>query len=67
MTESVNYSSIVKIIDAIEGDLPHAESLLIQLEKYINNKDYFLMSEETLNLISKTLMKSGIGFSKTGN
>lgn len=55
MTELIYHSSVVQLLATLGKGQPHDEQILMQLQKYIDDRDYFLMSDETASIIADAL------------
>lgn len=55
MTELIHHSSAIKLIETLGKGQPHDEQIMMLLQKYIENRDYFLMSDETASTIADAL------------
>jgi hypothetical protein len=55
MSERIEHSSIEQLVNTLGKGQPHDVEILAILQKYLDNRSYFLMSEDTALLIEKAL------------
>ncbi len=55
MPESVLHSSVQALVNSLKKGQPHDEGVLLVLQNYVDNRDYFIISDETAKLIRETL------------
>jgi predicted RecB family endonuclease len=55
MSERIEHSTAEQLVNSLGKGQPHDVEVLALLQKYLDNRDYFVMTEDTASLIEKAL------------